>query len=117
MSEATPCLAATMAVLLSLFANAVWCTVNAYASSRKQIVAAALTLLPPLAMGRALWTSHSTLVGGYLGGLGLIAAVATVAITDLSPVAGGRLQAIATELQKESVFRPKLTRVERFRLT
>jgi hypothetical protein len=105
--SAVPCIAATIAVLLSLAANAVWCTLNAYGSSRKQIVAAALTLLPPLTIGCALWTSHSTLVGGYLGGLGLIAAVATVAISDLSPDAASRLQAIATEMQKETAFRPQ----------
>jgi hypothetical protein len=105
-----PCIAATMAVFLSLVANAVWCTVNASASSRKQIVAAALTLLPPLTIGCALWTSPSTLVGGYLGGLGLITAVATVALSDLSPGAGSRLQAIARDLQKESTQRPKQNR-------
>ncbi len=105
--SAVPCIAATVAVLLSLAANAVWCTVNAYGSSRKQIVAAALTLLPPLTIGCALWTSHSTSVGGYLGGLGLIAAVATVAISDLSPRTDSRLQATATEMQKESAYRTK----------
>ncbi|HEX4072985.1 MAG TPA: hypothetical protein VHX68_17525 [Planctomycetaceae bacterium] len=105
--SAAPCIAATIAVLLSLIANAVWCTVNAYGSSRKQIVAAALTLLPPLTIGCALWTSHSTSVGGYLGGLGLIAAVATVAISDLSPGAGSGVQAVARAVQKESPCCPK----------
>jgi len=102
-----PCIAATIAVLLSLVANAVWITVNASASSRKQIVAAALTLLPPLTMGCALWTAPSTLVGGYLGGLSLIAAVATVAISDLSPGSGNRDRAVAREMQQESAFLPK----------
>ncbi len=105
--SAAPCIAATLAVLLSLAANAVWCTVNAYGSSRKQIVAAALTLLPSLTIGCALWTSRSTLVGGYLGGLCLFAAVVTVVISDLSPDASSRLQAIATEMQQESTRRPE----------
>ncbi len=105
--SAAPCIAATIAVLLSIAANAVWCTVNASASSRGQIIAAALTLLPPLTIGCALWTSHSASVGGYLGGLSLIAAVATVAISDLSPGTNSWLQATATELQKESAYRPK----------
>jgi hypothetical protein len=105
--SAAPCIAATMAILLSLVANSVWCTVNASASSRKQIVAAALTLLPPLTIGCALWTSPSTSVGGYLGGLCLIAAVATVAISDLSPGETSRVQAVAREIHKESACCPK----------
>jgi hypothetical protein len=101
--NAAPCVGATLAVLLSLFANAVWCTVNAGASLRKQVIAAALTLLPPFAVGGALWTSHSPLVGGYLAGLELLSVLATVAIYDLSIAAGGRLDLPPTTMPLPSV--------------
>jgi hypothetical protein len=80
----TPCLAATVAFLFSLAANALRCTANPSATNRKQLVAAAVTLVPPLGIGVALWTSSSALVGGYLTALLVVAALAAIVTRDLS---------------------------------
>jgi len=81
---AAPCLAATMAVVFSLAANALWCSGNSSATNRKQLVAAAVTLIPPLGIGAALWTSSSAFVGGYLAALLAVAALAAIVTRDLS---------------------------------
>ena len=82
---AAPCLTATLAVFFSLTANALWCTVNRSVPGRKQFGAAALTLIPPLGIGAALWTSPSAFVGGYLAALSVIAALTLLVTRDLSP--------------------------------
>jgi hypothetical protein len=83
--SSAPCLVATLAFLLSMAANALWCTVNPSASVRKQIVAGAVTLVPPFALAAALWTSPSAFVGGYLAALLVLSVLATIAIRDLAP--------------------------------
>ena len=85
MGAVAPCLAATAAVLFSLVANALWCAANSTASGRNQIVASAVTLIPPLALAAALWTSPSAFIGGYLAALFVLSALATIVIRDLSP--------------------------------
>jgi hypothetical protein len=81
---AAPCLAATVAFLLSLAAHALWWAANSAATNRKQIVAAVVTLIPPLGIGAALWTSSSAFVGGYLAALLVVAALAVILTRDLS---------------------------------
>jgi hypothetical protein len=81
----TTCVAGTAALLLSLAANALWCASNPTASGRKQAIAAALTILPPLALCAALWMSFSAFIGGYLSALFVLSALATVFIRDLVP--------------------------------
>jgi hypothetical protein len=84
-AAATTCAAGTATLLLSLAANALWCAANPTASGRKQAIAAALTILPPLALSVALWMSFSAFVGGYLSTLFVLSALATVFIRDLVP--------------------------------
>ncbi len=106
MGAVAPCLAATAAVLFSLVANALWCAANSTASGRNQIVASAVTLIPPLALAAALWTSPSAFIGGYLAALFVLSALATIVIRDLSPSAAGRTRRFRTDMRKEPVPSP-----------
>src|SRR5580704_15840169 len=87
MSPAVPCLVATLSALLSVAALALGTT--ATRSIRKRILSAALALLPPAALGAALWVSPSAFVGGYLAALVAGSTLCAVAIEDRA--AGSRL--------------------------
>jgi len=85
MAAWAPCFAATVAAVLSLLANAVWSTgVSSAALMRSRILAAIVTLVPPLGLGLALWTSPSVFAGGYLAALFVVSTLATVVIDDLA---------------------------------
>jgi hypothetical protein len=90
-SPAVPCLVATLAVLFSLAALAVGMTAAApTVSPRKRILATALAVLPPVALGAALWLSPSAFVVGYLVALATACLLGAVAIQDRaagSPIA------------------------------
>jgi hypothetical protein len=81
-----------VATLLSLAANALWHSVHSYATARNQLVAIAITLIPPLGVAAALWTTPSALVGGYLTALLVVAALAAIVTLDLfsSPAVDSR---------------------------
>jgi hypothetical protein len=81
---AVPCLASTAAVLVSLAAHAIWRTTATNPSLRKRTVAATLTLIPPLILGAALWTSPSAFIAGYFGALLGLSALATIVIGDFN---------------------------------
>ncbi len=80
MSPAVPCVAATLSALLSVVALAL--TSAPTASIRKRTFSAALAVLPPVALGAALWVSPSAFVGGYLAALVAGSALCAVAIED-----------------------------------
>lgn len=80
-----PCFAATIAVVLSLLANAVWRAADSSAAClRSRVLAAIITLVPPIGLGLALWTSPSVFAGGYLAALFVVSMLATVVIDDLA---------------------------------
>jgi hypothetical protein len=82
-SAAVPCLVATLAVFFSLAALALWASAAApIASTRARLGAAALTVLPPLALGLSLWTSASAFVGGYLAAVTMASLVGAISIAD-----------------------------------
>jgi hypothetical protein len=81
---AVPCLVATFAAILSLAALALWTQAVPTASIRKRILAAAIAVGPPLALGAALWISPSAFVGGYLASLAMGSVLFAVAIEDLA---------------------------------
>jgi hypothetical protein len=83
MSPAVPCVVATLSALLSVAALALGTTATApTASIRKRIFSAALAVLPPVALGAALWIVPSAVVGGYLAALATASVLCAVAITD-----------------------------------
>jgi len=83
MSPTVPCVVATLSALLSVGALALGTTATApTASIRKRIFSAALAVLPPVALGAALWVVPSALVGGYLAALAAASVLCAVAITD-----------------------------------
>jgi hypothetical protein len=103
---ATPCVAATVACLASMAAHALWSSANSALSGRKQFVAAAATLIPPLALAGAFWTSPSALIGGYLAALMILSVLATIVIRDLSTGAAGRTQWFPIDLPQGPATSP-----------
>jgi hypothetical protein len=82
-APAVPCLVATIAVVFSLGALALWTAAAApMASNRKRVLTAALAVLPPALLGAALWITPSTFVGGYLAALAMASVLCAVAIED-----------------------------------
>lgn len=108
-----PCLVATLAFLLSMAANALWCTVHSSASVRKQVVAGAMTLVPPLVLAAALWTFPSAFISGYLAALLVLSVLATIVIRDLtsSPASERRQGSVPLPIADERV--EHLPRAER----
>ncbi len=85
---ALPCLASTVAILLSLAAHTLWRSAqSAQATIRRQAVAIGVTMVPAFALGAALWTASSAFVGGYLGGLFLVSGLVALSIQDNRPFA------------------------------
>src|SRR5580704_4195871 len=82
---ALPCVAGTVATFVSLAAHALWSAANPAASGRRQVIAAALTILPAIVIADVLWTSPSAVTGGYLAALFVFAALATLFIRDFVP--------------------------------
>jgi len=83
MSPAVPCVVATLSAILSVGALALGTTATApTASIRKRIFSAALAVLPPVALGAALWIVPSAVVGGYFAALATAFVLCAVAITD-----------------------------------
>ena len=103
---ATPCLAATVACLASMAAHALWSSANSAASGRKQFVAGAVTLIPPLALAGAFWTSPSAFIGGYLAALMILSVLATIVIRDLSAGGAGRAQWFPIDLPQGPATSP-----------
>src|ERR1700685_2426248 len=88
MGAATPCLAGTFAVVLSLSADVLWHMANSAPAPRQERVAFGLAVLPPLGWIAAFWPASfsnpsSPFIGGYLAGLSVVAAVAAVLVADL----------------------------------
>jgi len=77
-----PCLVATIAALFSLASLALRMTAPSIASTRKWMFAMTTAVLPPVALGAALWIVPSAVVGGYLAALATACVLCAVAITD-----------------------------------
>lgn len=106
LGAAVPCVSATLALLVSLAANTLWSAANSAVSGRKQVMAGAVTLLPPLTVAAALWNSPSTLIGGYLAALSVLSALAIIVIGNLSRVAGGGPQLFGINNGRGEVLLP-----------
>jgi hypothetical protein len=82
---AVPCFVATLATILSLAALTLWRqAATPTASTRVRMFAAALAVVPPLALGAALWISSSAFVGGYLAALATASALFAIASEEWS---------------------------------
>jgi hypothetical protein len=83
-APAVPCLAATLAALLSLAALALWrqAAPARFRQAWIPLAALALAVLAPVALGAALWLTPSAFVGGYLAALALVCLIGAVAIED-----------------------------------
>jgi hypothetical protein len=82
-APAVPCTVATFAGALSLAALGLWRTASASTGSPKNlIIVGLLTVVPPVALGAALWIGPSAFVGGYLVALAAACALGAVAIED-----------------------------------
>jgi hypothetical protein len=83
-APALPCLVATLTSIFSLAALALWRQATTSAVTKAWIPATTITLavLPPVALGAALWVTPSTFVGGYLAALALASLLAAAAIED-----------------------------------
>lgn len=80
-----PCLVATVAAVFSLGALVLWTAAAVPISSpKKRGLAAAMAVVPPLALGASLWITPSAFVAGYLAALGVAAVLCAVAIGDRS---------------------------------
>ena len=81
---------------------------NPNATSRKQVVAGQLTLIPPLVVALALWAGGSPFVGGFLAALFAFALLATLASRGLLHAAAVASQSVSPELKAE----PRPVRLE-----
>jgi hypothetical protein len=83
-SPGVPCSVATLASSLSLAALALWrqATRIAFAKVWIPATAIALAVLPPVALGAALWIDPSAFVGGYLAALAAASVICAAAIED-----------------------------------
>jgi hypothetical protein len=82
-TAAVPCTVATFAAALSLAALGLWRAASGSTGSPKiLIVVGLLTVVPPVALGAALWIAPSAFVGGYLVALAAACALAAIAIED-----------------------------------
>ncbi len=120
-AAAVPCFAATLAALLSLAALALWRQSARAVSKRSWTLPSTLglTVLAPLALGAALWTSSSALVGGYLGALATASLVGAIAIEDAaagsvltSRLRAGLLQTPKPELPVTAATAPTPAAIE-----
>jgi hypothetical protein len=81
-----PCVAGTAATLFSLAAHALWTAAHPAADGRRRAIVAVLSVLCPLVLADALWTTPSAFVVGYLAALFMLAGLATLFMRDFVPV-------------------------------